>query len=206
MRRFVLVLVGLVLGLGGGLALALWLMAPKARLLPDSPTVITQMRDVARLEALDVELYKKISFTPDPPVAGDSTGQNVLTWARYNLHDPHGRAILFAKVHLGLDLQKLDAEHVRLDRGRVLVVLPPVTSEVELEPGETEIIDSNLDSAETARLMEEAKAAFARDVQSDAKLRERARGSAERALRGLLLSLGFREVKVVDALPAMPPT
>lgn len=201
MRRLVLVLVGIALGLAGGMALAAWYFAPKPRALPDGPAVITQMREVARLETLELEVYKKLSFAPDPPQPSDSTWQNVVSWARYNLRDPHGRAILFAKVHLGLDLQKIDADHVRVERDRVLLVLPPVTSEVELEPGQTEIIDSNLDSAETARLLEEAKSAFARDVQADARLRERARASGERALRGLLLSLGFREVQVVESLP-----
>ena len=55
-------------------------------------------------------------------------------------------------------------------------------------------------SAETAQLFELAKEAFAREVEADAKLRARARAAAERAIRGLLLSLGFREVRFVDAL------
>ena len=67
-------------------------------------------------------------------------------------------------------------------------------------PGETEIIGSNLDSAETARLLELAQQAFEREVRADRALRERARTSAERAIRGMLRTLGFTEVQFVEAL------
>ncbi|MBS2031340.1 MAG: DUF4230 domain-containing protein [Deltaproteobacteria bacterium] len=206
MRRIVMVLVGVLLGLVGGLLVAFQMFAPRPKPLPDGPTVITQMREAARLETLDVSVYKKLNFAPDPPAPSDSTWQNVVTWARYNLRDPHGRAILFATVHLGLDLQQLDENHVRVDRDRVLVVLPPVISQVELDPGATEIIDSNLDSAETAQLLEQAKQAFAHDASTDPKLRERARASSERALRALVRTLGYGDLQVVPALPAHSPT
>jgi hypothetical protein len=73
---------------------------------------------------------------------------------------------------------------------------------VVLRPGETEIIGSNLDSGETARLLELARLAFERQVDADLVLKERARASAERAIRALLLSVGFDEVSFVPALPA----
>jgi hypothetical protein len=72
---------------------------------------------------------------------------------------------------------------------------------VELRPGETEVIGSNLDSAETARLLELARDAFAREVQADRGLRDRARASAERQIGALLTTLGFSAVHFVDALP-----
>jgi len=206
MRKLVLVLLGLVLGLGAGLGAAAFYLGQKAKPAPDAAAVLTQMREVARLETLELTLYKKIAFSPDPPPAGDSTWKNVLSWARYNLREPHGRAILFAKVHLGLDLSKLDPAHVRISRDQVWLVLPPVAAQVELLPGETEIIDSNLDSAETAQLLAVAKDAFARQVEADPALRERARQSAERALRGLFAQLGFARVNVVAELPATPPS
>ena len=206
MRRIVMLLVGVTLGLAAGLLLAFHFLAPKPKSLPDGPTVITQMREAARLETLDVTVYKKLNFAPDPPAPSDSTWQNVLTWARYNLRDPHGRAILFATLHLGLDLQQLDADHVRVEGDRVLLVLPPVTAQVELDPGATEVIDSNLDSAETAQLLDQAKTAFARDASADPKLRERARTSAERALRALVRTLGFTDLEVVQALPVHGPS
>ena len=145
---------------------------------------------------------KDYCFTPDPPAAPEGTWQGVLNWASFTLRHPHGRAILFATAHLGIDLQKLDDAHVRLEHDHVWLVLPPVTVQVELLPGETEIIDSNLDSADTSRLLEEARGAFAREALGDVRLRERARAANLRALRGVLGTLGFRSVVVVDALPA----
>lgn len=201
MRRFSQVISIVAAVAVGAAGAVLWLRPPPKPALPGGPAVITQMREAARLETLELSLYKKVVFTPDPPPASDSVWRDVVSWARYNLQNPHGRAILFAKVHLGLDLSKLDPDHVRVQGDRVLVVLPPVSAQVELLPGETEIIDSNLDSQQTAQLLEAAKHAFEAEVLADPQLRERARGSGERALRGLVLSLGFREVQVVDSLP-----
>jgi hypothetical protein len=169
---------------------------------PDSAAVITQLREVARLETLDLTMYKKLTFTPDPPPAAEGTWQGLLNWASFTLRNPHGRAILFAVVHLGIDLQKRDAEHGRVEGDHAWLVLPPVTAQVELLPGETEIIDSNLDSADTARLLDAAKVAFGREALADPRLRERAKQANLRALRAVLATLGFRTVEVVDALPA----
>jgi Protein of unknown function (DUF4230) len=77
---------------------------------------------------------------------------------------------------------------------------------VELRPDETEILGSTLDSAETARLFELARAAFERQVEADAALRTRARGSAERHIRALLATLGFASVHFVDSLPGPSST
>jgi hypothetical protein len=68
------------------------------------------------------------------------------------------------------------------------------------------VLGSNLDSAETARLLELARAAFQREVEADRTLRDRARGAAERQIRGLLATLGFSEVHFVDAPPGAPGT
>jgi hypothetical protein len=83
----------------------------------------------------------------------------------------------------------------------IWVALPPIQSTIELRPGETEVIGSNLDTAETAQLFEAAREAFARDVAADHALHKRARATAERALEALLVRLGFREVHFVDAPP-----
>ncbi len=88
----------------------------------------------------------------------------------------------------------------------VFLVLPPIRATVELRPGETEVIGSNLDSAETARLLELAKSAFEREVQADRALRDRARASAERQIRALLTTVGFAEVHFVETLPGVPAT
>jgi hypothetical protein len=74
---------------------------------------------------------------------------------------------------------------------------------VELKPGETEVIGSNLGTVETAQLFELARSAFEREIGADVRLRDQARGAAERAIRGLLLDLGFRDIHFVERLPAL---
>lgn len=200
MRRLVaLAVFGLALGAGVALALRLARASPEA---PGAPAVIVQIREVARLETLDVSVYKKVAFAPEPLSAGSFWG-DVAGWLRHTLATPQGKAIVFADAHLGLDLQQLGPERLRIQGSEVWLTLPPVVIRVELKPGETEIIGSNLDSAETARLFELARTAFERELASDTRLRERARGSAERAIRSLLVGLGFREVHFVERLPPM---
>jgi hypothetical protein len=190
----------LLAALVGALATWWWTRSPAGAAPPPAPLVIERMREVARLETLDVEVYKKIAYAPQPEPTG-ALWSDVLSWARSSLFPTHGRAIVFATVHLGLDLSKLDADHLRLRGDRVEVVLPPLVARAELKPAETEVIASNLDSAQTAQLMELARAAFEREALESPGLREKAVGSARRALTGLLLSLGFRQVEFVDRLP-----
>jgi hypothetical protein len=197
-RRALLVVV---LALAGGLGLGLGLrLARRAPAVPDPPAVVLRIREVARLETLDVALYKKVTFAPEP-TEGETLWSDVSGWLRHTFRTPRGKAIVFADAHLGLDLSRLDAASVRVAGSEVWVVLPPMLVTVELRPGETEVIGSNLDSAETARLLELARDAFAREVQADRALRERARASAERQIRALLATLGFTAVHFVDALP-----
>jgi len=155
------------------------------------------------LETLDVSVYKKVSFEPEPAPAG-SFWADVLNWARYSLRPPRGKAIVFADVHLGFQFSKIDESNLRVAGSRIEVELPPLQAQVELKPGETEVIGSNLDSQQTAQLLELARVAFEREALADSKLRERARASAERSLRGLFLSLGFREVLFAYPQPVPP--
>ncbi|MCE9673611.1 DUF4230 domain-containing protein [Myxococcus stipitatus] len=196
LSRVLTILLGAVLGaVAAGL-----LLRPAKPSLPDTASVVQQMREVARLETLEVALYKKVTFTPEPQ-ATDALWKDVVNWARYTLQDPHGRAIVFADAQLGFDLGSFGPQNLHVAGTQVHVVLPPLSVQVVLRPGETEVIDSNLDSAQTAQLLEKARLAFENDVRDDARLRQRARDSAERALRGLLLTLGYREVRFVDTLP-----
>lgn len=198
MRRLLaLLLLGLAAGAGFGLVLRFARRSPE---LPDPPAVAVRIREVAQLETLEVSLYKKISFSPEP-TAADSFWGDVAGWLRHTFHAPRGKAIVFAVARIGLDLSRLDASSVRIQGREVFVILPPLRATVELRPGETEIIGSTLDSAETARLFELAKAAFEREVEADASLRARARASAERQIGALLATLGFAAVHFVDALP-----
>jgi len=163
-----------------------------------------RVREVARLETLEVSLYKKVSFTPEPE-ASDSLWRNVLNWARHSVRNPHGRALLFADATLSVDLSRLGREGLRVRGARVEVVLPPVVAKVSLKPGETEVLDSNLDTEETAQLFELAREAFQREVENDEALKARARASAERTLRALFLGLGYTDVHFVERLPALTP-
>jgi hypothetical protein len=201
MRRLAaLLLLGLAVGAGLGIALRLGRRAPA---LPDPPAVVLRVREIARLETLDVRLWKKVTFAPDP-VEAESLWGDVSGWLRHTFRTPRGKAIVFADAHLGLDLSRLDASSVRVTGREVELVLPPVVTTVELRPGETEVIGSNLDSAETARLFELARSAFEREVKADRALQERARLSAERQIRALLLTLGFADVRFVAELPRAP--
>jgi len=195
-----LVLLALLVGAGAGAGLFYKFTRPAP--LPASPAIIQQMREVARLETLEVSLYKKVSFQPEPQPASSLWGE-LISWAAYSLRAPEGRAIVFARGHIGMDLEKLGPDRLRIVGRTAFVVLPPQRVQVELLPGETEIIGSNLDSQETALLFEKARAAFENEVQADRRLREKARASAERALRGLLFSLGFSEVRFVEQLPML---
>ena len=186
--------------LGAGVV---WHLGSRKPSLPDPPALIVKVREVARLQTLDVSLYKKIDFRPDPREQ-DSTWGAVAQWASYTVRPPRGRAIVFADAHLGVDLRKLQADSLRVSGRRVEVVLPRVQTEVSLRPAETEIIGSNLDSAQTAELFERARAAFEAEVSGDKALKARARGSAEESLRALFIGLGFDEVVFVDRLSPGP--
>jgi hypothetical protein len=202
MVRLLLRVLFLLVAVASGAVGAILLLRPKPPAMPDTPALVTRVREVARLETLSVSLYKKVEFSPEPQPT-DKLWKDVVNWAAYSLHTPRGRAIVFADVHLGYDFGQLDSSFLRVQGTRVDVVLPPLEVKVELKPGETEVIGSNLDSQETTLLLEKAREAFEREVKGDARLKERARRSAENTLRVLFFSVGFREVNVVDVLP--PP-
>jgi hypothetical protein len=190
----------LAFALGAGLA---WQLTHRQERLPDAPALVLKIREVARLETLDVSLYKKVDFSPDPREQATVWG-SIAQWASYTVRPPRGRAIIFAVAHLGLDLRKLDVASLRVSGRRVEVVLPRVQTQVELRPAEVEIIGSNLDSAQTAQLFERARNAFEAEVGADKALQERARDSARQSLRSLFVGLGFSEVVFVDKLSPEP--
>lgn len=190
----------LAFALGAGVV---WHFTHRPAPLPDAPAIIVKVREVARLTTLDVSLYKKIDFTPDPREQA-TVWSAIAQWASYSVHPPRGRAIVFAVAHLGLDLRKLDVGSLRVRGRSVEVVLPQVQTQVELKPAETEIIGSNLDSEQTAQLFERARNAFEAEAGADKALRERARESARQSLRSLFVGLGFSEVLFVDKLSPEP--
>ena len=180
-----------------------WHFAHHAARLPDAPALIVKVREVARLETLDVTLYKKVDFAPDPRPS-ESGWVQFTQWVKEGISPSRGRAIVFAVAHLSLDLRKLAASSLRVSGRRVEVVLPPVQTRVELLPAQTEVIGSNLDSQQTAALFEAAKTGFESDVNGDPALQQRARESAQQTLKSLFVGLGFTEVAFVDKLSAEP--
>ena len=190
----------LAFALGAGLV---WHFSHRQGAMPDAPALVLKIREVARLETLDVSLYKKIDFAPDPHEQS-TFWASLAQWASYTLRPPRGRAIVFAVAHLGVDLRKLDESGLRVSGRRVEVVLPRVQTQVELRPAETEIIGSNLDSEQTAQLFERARNAFEAEAGADKALQERARDSARQSLRSLFVGLGFTEVAFVEKLSPEP--
>ena len=179
--------------LAAGVLIGLWVASHRGPTLPDAPAVATRVRDVLRLTTLDVTLYKKLSFAPEP-TPKDSIWQGLTDWARYQLSPPRGRAIVFAHVELSYELPANPAAWLKVEGDRAQVTLPSPKARVELLPAETEVIDSNLDSAQTVQLLELARVAFQREVEADRDLRQRADRSAQQSIQALLLQLGFKSV------------
>lgn len=184
-------------------ALSVWHFARREKPLPDAPALLLKVREVARLESLDVSLYKKIDFAPDPRPS-ESGWVQFAQWIKEGVRPSRGKAIVFAVAHLSLDLRKLDVDGLRVSGRRVEVVLPRVQTRIELLPAQTEIIGSNLDSQETADLFQAAKNGFEGDVAADKVLQEQARASAQQSLRSLFVGLGFEEVAFVEKLSPGP--
>jgi len=203
MRRLLRTLLfGLFTCLAGALAAAWFLELRGRQKLPDPPTIVEKVKEAARLETLDVTLYKTVSFAPDPERSTGSLARDVVSWAKFTLLPKEGKAIVFAVVHVGLDLERLDAQHLRVRGDSVEVALPPVVTAVELRPGDTVVVGSNLDSQQTMQLLELSKDLFGAQVRTDPGLQMKAKAANERAIRAMLITLGFRNVTFADAPPS----
>ncbi|MFN0062951.1 MAG: DUF4230 domain-containing protein [Myxococcaceae bacterium] len=197
----------LVFAAGVGAFLTTWAPWRNVPRRPEAPLLIERIREVARLETLEVSLHRKVSFAPDPPaLATDGFWSELTAFAQHALRNPNARAILFADVHLTWDLSKLGPDDIAVKGDVVHVRFPQLQTHVEMRPDETEIIGSNLNSAETAEMFAKAQRAFAMQTQFDPQLRGRAERSAQQALRALLLPLGFRDVVFVAEKPIPPPS
>jgi hypothetical protein len=143
----------------------------------EPPAVIDRIREVQRLEVLEVTVHKKVTFAPDPAPQPTLLG-DVWQYARETVAPRRGKAIVFAQARFFVDLRRLKADELVVNGDEVHVKLPEPEVEASVLPGETEIVVSNLDSAQTAALLVKA----------------RAREAAARSVTGLLRGLGFRKV------------
>lgn len=168
----------------------------------DAPALLEKIREVARLQTLDVTVSKIVRYEPDPPEASSTVGA-VLNWARWSWRQPEGEALVFATGHLGFDLRQLDVRALRFEADTVELALPPLQVSVELDADRTRILKSNLASQETTELFAKGRRALAAEIKGDRALRERARKSGETAIRALLLRVGFKKVSFVEE--AAPP-
>src|SRR6478736_4529190 len=97
LRRVLIVTLLLVIAFAAGGFAMLYARRPVYVPEPDGATLVTQMREVARLETLEVSMYKKINFEPDPKV-GKTVWNDVVEWAKFAINQPKGKAIVFADV------------------------------------------------------------------------------------------------------------
>lgn len=164
------------------------------------PSVIEKVREVAVLESLSVRVHKRIEFAPDPRRATSLVGE-LAEWVRHSLKKPRGRAIVFGEARFVFDLRHLDVDSARAEDGEVWLVLPKPEVVLVLDPDSTEIIDSNLNSEQTAALFALAKTELENDLRQDLITNQRATRSAELAIADLLRRAGFRAVHVVPQLP-----
>jgi hypothetical protein len=168
---------------------------------PDPPAVVEKIREVAQLETLQVQTYKTVTFKPDPQATG-SLARDFVVSVKESLLPTEGKAIVFADLYAGLDLEHLTPDKLRVRGDSIEVVLPPVQTRVELRPADTLVVGSNLDSQQTMQLLDRAKTLFESELGRDPALHERAKRANERAIRALLITLGFREIVFVPSMPA----
>ena len=197
-RTLVVALVACVVGMG---VATYFLRFRKNTVVPDPPAVVEKIREVAKLETLQVTAYKIMVFKPDPQVTGSLT-RDFIASAKDLVNPSEGKAIVFADLYAGLDLEHLTLDKLRVRGDSIEVVLPPVTTRVELRPADTVVVASNLDSQETMQLLERAKVRFETELGRNPELRARAQRANERAIQALLITLGFREVIFVPSMSA----
>ncbi len=164
------------------------------------PTVVERLRAVSKLQVLDVSVTRKVTLLPEPVETATLTGA-VVQWARFAVAPPAGTALVAAEAHYSIDLSRLQPGAVVVTGERVELTLPEPEVAIELTPGQTEVLASNLDSQQTAALLAKAQTELAASLGADPRLMAKARQSAERALGALVLGLGFKEVRFNQAGP-----
>jgi hypothetical protein len=157
-----------------------------------APSTVDRIHEIARLEVLEVTVHRKATFAPGPEPHTTFLA-DVVAYARDTVAPRRGKAIVFADARFYVDLRKA---RISADGDHVSVTLPEPEVQASLLPAETEIIASNLDSAQTAQLLDEAQGELRSTVASDAALRRRAHEAAVRTVSSLVTALGFHDVLV----------
>lgn len=183
--------------LAGGWFVHLATRAPRP---PEPGALVERVKQVARLQTLEVRLSTTVEHEPDPQWSPSLPGQ-VMSWVMHNVRARRGTAIVGGVAHLALDLSQLDASAFDVQGGVLKVVLPPVRTTVELDLERTRVVQSNLDSGQTMELFEKGRRRLQMQVERDEALQAKARTSAHDALRSVLKGVGFREVIFVERLP-----
>jgi hypothetical protein len=199
-----LILIGGVLGVAGAGALVVHLALPALapvippvsetrEVLVPTPDVIVAVRSLGRLETASYHLERVV----------DLTDQQTQLFGLIKARD----AILLVAVGdvvAGVDLEQLTTDDVDADwthRSVTLRVPPPAVFSATLDEKATRVYARTTDlvAARHEDLEGRARAEAARSMETAAVehgLLDRARGDAERALTGLLKSVGFSEVRV----------
>ena len=203
-----LILIGGVLGVAGAGALVLHLAAPmlapvlapvippfsetRAEVVP-TPDVIIAVKSLGRLETESYHLERVV----------DLTDHQTQFFGLVNVKD----AILLVAVGdvvAGVDLEQLTPGDIDTDwahRSVTLRLPPPAVFSATLDEKATRVYSRTTDfvAARHEDLETRARAEAARSMETaavDHGLLDRARGDAERALTGLLKSVGFSQVRV----------
>lgn len=184
----------------GGVAAGALLFHQSVRVFsrPEPGALVEQVKEIARLQTLEVRLTTAVEHVPDPKLASTFTGQ-LLSWVTYNLRPKKGRALVSGVARLSFDFSQLDASAFRFDKKRVTLMLPPMRTTVDVDLERTQIIASNLNSARTSELFEKGRRSLQMQVEQNQTLQNQARQSARNALQALLTGAGFDEVVFVDS-------
>jgi hypothetical protein len=170
------------------------------RVTPPAPLYIDSLRELAKLEAFEVEMHQLVTFEPDIPVT-DTLGQSVVAWMKDLVAHEKGTAMVFATARYAVDLRRFDASSLVIQDRTVFVRLPPIQVDISLKPEETLVLRSSLSMGGETAMLAKASHSFAAQARSNSELNRRARLAAERAIRDLCLRLGYAAVEF-EGLPA----
>jgi hypothetical protein len=173
---------------------------PTPTILPDPVTVVTSVRDLARLQTIEYTVEKVITAEVGQGTFGFLFGDRLIFVA-------HG------VVQAGLDLEKLRPEDLRVENGVLYVDLPePEVFIATLDNDKSYVYnrDTGVFSQGDVNLESSARRAAEEEIRKaavDDGILNLARQNGENYLYRLLRDLGFQEVIFEDSefVPVTPP-